>query len=81
MEDAPARMGTLEPVGDAAVRAEPAIETGIVNGDFAPLLEWLRDNIHAKGSLLPSRDLLVEATGRPLDPRIFKAHLKRRYLG
>ncbi len=64
---------------DAAVRAEPAIEPGIANGDFMPLVGWLRSNIHGKGSLLSTRDLLIEATGRPLDPETFKAHLKRRY--
>jgi len=65
---------------DAAVRAEPAIKPGIASGDFAPLVGWLRDNVHGKGSRLTSRELLMEATGRLLDPEIFKAHLKRRYL-
>ncbi len=64
----------------AAVGDEPAITPGIARGDFTALVCWLRDNIHAKGSSLSSRDLLVAATGRPLDPEIFKAHLKRRYL-
>ncbi len=64
---------------NAAVRAEPAIEPGIANGDFKPLLGWLRAHIHGKGSLLSARELVIEATGRPLDPEIFKAHLKRRY--
>ncbi len=65
---------------DAAVSADPAIKPGIANGNFVPLVAWLRDNVHGKGSLLSTRELLVEATGRPLDPEIFKAHLKRRYL-
>ena len=38
-------------------------------------------NMHGKGSLLPARELLTEATGRPLDPDAFKAHLRQRYLG
>ena len=65
---------------DAAVRADPDIKTGIASGNFLPLIGWLRDNIHGKGSLLSSQDLLVAATGSPLDPEIFKTHLKRRYL-
>jgi carboxypeptidase Taq len=64
----------------AAVHADPAIETGIAAGDFTGLMSWLADNVHSRGSLLTTRELLVAATGRPLDARIFEAHLKRRYL-
>jgi carboxypeptidase Taq len=65
---------------DAATKADADIMPGIGRGDFAPLLAWLRTNIHAKGSLLSTRDLLIQATGRPLDPAVFETHLKRRYL-
>ena len=65
----------------AAVAADPAIPDCIARGEFAPLVGWLRANVHGKGSLLPACDLLTEATGRPLDPDAFKAHLRRRYLG
>ena len=65
---------------DAAWRADPAIPAAIGTGDFRPLLHWLRANIHAKGSLLSTRELLEAATGRPLDAAVFKAHLARRYL-
>jgi carboxypeptidase Taq len=43
-------------------------------------MAWLHANVHSKGALLPTRDLLVAATGKPLDAAIYKAHLKRRYL-
>ncbi|MEE8279415.1 MAG: carboxypeptidase M32, partial [Alphaproteobacteria bacterium] len=65
---------------DAATKADSAIQPGIARGDFTPLLGWLTDNVHAKGSVLSTRDLLVQATGRPLDTQVFKAHLKNRYL-
>ena len=64
----------------AAVLAEPGIPDALAKGDFAPLMAWLRPNIHAKGSLLTADELLTEATGRPLDPQVFKEHLKARYL-
>lgn len=64
----------------AAKQADPAIETGIARGDFAPLLAWLRTHVHGKGSSLSTRDLLVAATGKPLDAGVFKAHLQKRYL-
>jgi carboxypeptidase Taq len=65
---------------DAAARADPAILSGLSEGIFAPLLAWLRANVHGLGSKLSTEELVSEATGKPLDPAIFKAHLARRYL-
>ena len=65
---------------DAARRAEPDIVGGIARGDFAPLFRWLRTNVHELGASLPPAELLKRATGRPLDPTVFKAHLEARYL-
>ncbi len=64
----------------AAVDAAPSIPGALAKGNFAPLMTWLRPNVHAKGSLLTADELLTEATGRPLDPQVFKHHLKARYL-
>jgi len=66
---------------DAARRANASIMPSIAVGDFRPLLAWLRANVHAKASSLSTRELITQATGRPLDATSFKAHLKRRYLG
>ncbi|HTZ80559.1 MAG TPA: carboxypeptidase M32 [Stellaceae bacterium] len=64
----------------AAKRADPAILPAIAKGDFQPLLTWLRANVHGQGSLLSTTELVREATGSPLDARIYEEHLKRRYL-
>ncbi|HTS91435.1 MAG TPA: carboxypeptidase M32 [Stellaceae bacterium] len=64
----------------AAIRANAAILPGIAKGEFAPLFAWLRAHVHGKGSLLTTRELLTEATGSPLDARIYEEHLRRRYL-
>lgn len=65
----------------AAVKAQDAaILPGIAKGDFKPLLKWLRTNVHGRGSLLTTDELLREATGKPLGTAAFKAHLKARYL-
>ena len=66
---------------DAAKRARPEIPFAIGRGDFAPLLGWLREHVHEQASRWSSTELIKRATGRPLDPAIFKAHLERRYLG
>ena len=65
---------------DAAKRADPSILPGIAKGDFSPLLAWLRANVHSKGSLLSTAELVREATGRPLDAAVYKRHLETRYL-
>jgi carboxypeptidase Taq len=66
---------------EAACKAQPDILPGIARGDFSPLVGWLRTNIHSQGCLLETNDLLTQATGRPLDAGVFKAHLRRRYVG
>jgi carboxypeptidase Taq len=65
---------------DAACRANPQIPTSIGRGDFVPLLAWLREHVHGHGARLSNRELLTRATGRPLDPAVFKRHLETRYL-
>lgn len=66
---------------DAARHQVPDLMAAIGRGDFSPLLGWLRRNVHEKGCLLPTRDLIAHATGRPLVPKVFEAHLRARYLG
>ena len=65
----------------AARDAEPGLMEGIGHGDFAPMLRWLRINIHASGSLFSTDELLSKATGSPLDAQAYRAHLRARYLG
>ncbi len=65
---------------DTARRAEPDLLPSIARGDFGPLTSWLRANVHARGSLLESDDLLIGATGRPLEASVFRKHLRRRYV-
>jgi carboxypeptidase Taq len=65
---------------DAAKRAVPEIPAAITRGDFKPLMAWLAENIHGQGSRWSSVELVKRASGKPLDPAIFQAHLERRYL-
>jgi carboxypeptidase Taq len=65
----------------AAVAAVPGIPAAIGRGDFKPLQTWLAANVHGLGSSLSTPEIVTKATGKPLDSNIFKAHLKRRYLG
>jgi carboxypeptidase Taq len=64
----------------AAKAADGAILPGIAQGDFAPLLAWLRANVHAKASSLSTDQIMIEATGRPTETGPYLSHLKARYL-
>jgi carboxypeptidase Taq len=65
-----------------AVRAAlPDVSDSISAGEFAPLLSWLRERVHSKGSLLSTAELVEGATGRPLGTASFERHLRDRYLG
>ena len=65
---------------DAAARDEPGLWAAIERGDFSPLFEWLRANVHGLASRYEGPVLLERATGAPLGTAVFKAHLQRRYL-
>ncbi|MFP5515871.1 MAG: carboxypeptidase M32 [Alphaproteobacteria bacterium] len=66
---------------DAARTADPGIVPALSRGEFAPLVAWLRVNVHETGCFNASGDeLLTAATGRPLDASVFKRHLEQRYL-
>jgi carboxypeptidase Taq len=64
----------------AARRDNPDLEESISKGDFAPLMGWLRTHVHSQGSRQVADDLLTAATGEPLNPALFEAHLRERYL-
>jgi len=64
----------------AAREAQADVLPGIARGDFKPLYGWLRTNVHEKGSLLETDELLIAATGKRLDVDAFHQHLKARYL-
>jgi carboxypeptidase Taq len=58
----------------------PNLTQAIAAGHFSSLLDWVRERIHSKGSLLSTAELVEEATGRPLATASFERHLQQRYL-
>jgi carboxypeptidase Taq len=65
----------------AAARRDVAdLDAGLGRGELGPLVGWLRLHVHGQGSRLGFNDLLRAATGKPLDPADFEAHLTARYL-
>ena len=71
---------TAAQIYDAAKSTLPNVENDISKGDFSGLMGWLKGNIHGVGSRLSGKELLTQATGKPLDPEVFISHLKNRYL-
>jgi carboxypeptidase Taq len=64
----------------AAARKDPAIATSCDTANYAPLLSWLRKNVHAHGATLDPADLMEQATGSRPSTADYLAHLKARYL-
>ncbi len=49
------------------------------SGTFAPLLDWLRTNIHRHGRKYTSEELCTRVTGGGLDPQLFLNYVNRKY--
>jgi carboxypeptidase Taq len=65
----------------AAMRREQAdLDARIASGDWAPVFDWLRDNIWHPASRWSTDELSIRASGEVLNPAFFKAHLEARYL-
>lgn len=63
----------------AARAALPGLDAGVRSGDFAPLLGWLRSNVHRHGSRYLPAELIRRATGSELDSRHYVDYLKGKY--
>lgn len=65
---------------DAASRQIPSLHSDLANGDYAPLLDWLRENIHRHGMTWPAPALIERATGTPPSTAPHLANLREKYL-
>ncbi|MFZ9937632.1 MAG: carboxypeptidase M32 [Luteolibacter sp.] len=64
----------------ATARNHPEIASATDSADYAPLLAWLRERIHAHGGMLDPADLMEAACGRKPSAEDYLAHLRERYL-
>jgi carboxypeptidase Taq len=62
-------------------RAMPDLDARIGAGNLGDVFDWLRSNIWSQASRWTTDELAVRASGEPLNPAHFKAHLEARYLG
>jgi carboxypeptidase Taq len=63
-----------------AATAIPEIGSATAKADYAPLLAWLRENIHRHGGTHNPTTLIERATGKPPSTNHYLQHLKSRYL-
>jgi carboxypeptidase Taq len=60
----------------AAGRELGDLEAAFAEGEFRPLLDWLRDKVHRHGSRYQAPELVERATGRPLAAADLLAYLR-----
>ena len=51
----------------------------ISEGKFDRVVDWVRANVHSRGSLQTGLELVESVTGRPLGTAALRSHLERRY--
>lgn len=64
---------------EAAKKAVSGLEDGFARGEFAPLLGWLRENVHQYGRTYLPDELIRKATGQPLSPEPYMRYLKGKF--
>jgi carboxypeptidase Taq len=64
---------------DTYTSAAPDAAEQISRGDFAPLLGWLRENVHRHGYIELGEDLVRRVTGSGLDHAPFMRYLWEKY--
>jgi len=57
----------------------PNLKTEIAKGNNAPLLTWLRENIHDHGRLYSAEELCQKITGEPLNFKYFMEYARDKY--
>jgi carboxypeptidase Taq len=56
------------------------LDSSLAGGDYAPLLHWLRTEIHAPGQRWDAPELMRQATGETTQGQYFLEHLRGKFL-
>ncbi|MEL6205432.1 MAG: carboxypeptidase M32 [Pseudomonadota bacterium] len=64
---------------DTAVHETPKVQDGLDAGNYTPLRTWMTEHVAQHGRRFTRDELLEKATGRPLDPEPYIAHLTRKF--
>jgi carboxypeptidase Taq len=58
----------------------PDLDSRVASGDLGPVREWMRANVWSQGRRWETPEFARRASGEPLNPSHFRAHLEARYL-
>ena len=64
---------------EAAKADLPGLEAGFARGEFAPLLDWLREKVHAHGRKFTLPELAERVTGESLSIEPYVNYLRAKY--
>ncbi|MCA9058262.1 MAG: carboxypeptidase M32 [Planctomycetaceae bacterium] len=64
---------------DTAEQAVGPLDEHFARGEFRPLLDWLRSNVHQHGHRFPPAELIKHVTGSPPSDESLLQHLHRRF--
>jgi len=64
---------------EKAIAAHPSIPAEIEQGEFGNLLSWLRQHVHEVGRKYQPKELVLRATGEPLQSRSYMHYLKTKF--
>ncbi len=75
-------IGTLfaAQLGEYIRRDIPDFNDKVLNGDFQPIKDWLREKIHKYGSIYPPKELIMKSFGEEINPEYFVNYVKSKYL-
>lgn len=63
----------------AAYEQVDGLDTSIKQGDYAPLLKWLQDNVYRHGRAYSANELLLRSTGAELHVKPYLAYLEAKF--
>ena len=63
------------------MKQDRTIRPALERGDYAPLKQWLTENIWRHGRRYTRDELLVRATGRPMHAAPYIAYLREKHSG
>jgi len=65
---------------DAAMRRDiDDVDGKIRDGEFEPMLDWMRENVHSHGQRYRADQLIEEATGEPLTAEYFVDYAREKF--
>ena len=63
----------------AFAEQHPSHEADFAAGRFAPLLSWLRQNVHRRGHTASAQEIVKDAVGAPISVAPFLTYLEAKY--